>query len=145
MDRNALVTGRIGGILNVPSHLSGRPQQPPGPGGMANSEDSSEDHGPRMLEENGLPSPGGPRLMDGYHGGGGMWGLPSQQPVPLGVAMSMMGPSFPIGLSPHPGIRLNHLSQGGVVSGSGMLPLGGLPMGPHHLYMPPTAGTGPKL
>jgi len=147
MDRNALVTGRIGGMLNVPSNLGGRPQQAPGPGGMANEEDSNEDHGPRMPEDTGPLSPGGPRFMEGYYGSGGLWGFPSQ-PLPPGVTIPMMGPNFPIGPLPHPGVRFNHVSQGGVVTGGGALPLGGLPMGPlppHHLYMSPTAGSGPKL
>jgi len=139
MDRNTLVTGRIGGVLNVPSNLGGRPQQPPGPGDMANGWDLNEDHGPRMSEE------GGPRFMEGHYGSGGLWGFPSQQPLPPGVAMPMMGPNFPIGPPPHPGVRFNHLGQGGVVAGGGVLPLGGLPMGPHHMYMSPTAGSGPKL
>jgi len=133
MDRNALVTGRIGGVLNVPSNLGGRPLQSPGPIGMANGEDSNEDHGLRMSEESG------PRFV---YGSGGLWGFPPQQPLPPGVTMPMMGPNFPIGPPPHPGVRFNHLSQGGV------LPLGGLSTGPlpsHHLYMSSTAGSGPKL
>lgn len=135
MDRNALVTGRIGSVLNMPSNLGGRPQQFPGPGGTANEEDPNEDHGLRMSEE------GGPRFMEGCYGGSGLWGFPTQQPLPPGVvAMPMMGPNFPIG-PPHPGVRFNHISQGGMVTG-------GLPMGPpppHHLYMSSTAGSGPKL
>lgn len=142
MDRNALVTGRIGGVLSMPSNLGGRPQ-PPG-----NGEDPSENHGLRMSEESGSSSPGGPRFMEGYYGSGGLWGFPSQQPLPPGVTIPMMGPNFPIGPPPHPGVRFNHIGQGGGVAGGGMHPLGGLPMGPlspHHLFMPPTAGSGPKL
>jgi len=142
MDRNALITGRIGGILNVPSGLGGRPL---GPGGMANGEDLNEDHGPRMPEESGPSPPGGPRFMEGYYGSAGLWGFPPQQPLPPGVGLPMMGPNFPIGPPPHPGVRFNHIGQGGGVGGGGVLPLGGLPMGPHHLYMSPTVGSGPKL
>jgi hypothetical protein len=91
MDRNALVTGRIGSVLNVPSNLGGRPQQSPGPGGTTNGEDSIEDHGPHMSEESG------PRFTEGHNGSGGLWGFPSQQPLPPGVTMPMIGPSFPIG------------------------------------------------
>jgi len=137
MDRNTLVTGRIGGVLNMPSNLGGRPQQSSGLGGTASEEDSNEDHGLRMSEESGH-SPGGPRFMEGYYGGGGLWGFPTQQPVPPGVAMGMMGPNFAVG-PPHAGVRF---SQGGV------LPMGGLAMGPlspHHLYMSSTVGSGPKL
>jgi hypothetical protein len=142
MDRNALVTGRIGSVLNVPSNLGGRPQQSPGPGGTTNGEDSIEDHGPHMSEESG------PRFTEGHNGSGGLWGFPSQQPLPPGVTMPMIGPSFPIGPPLHPGVRFNHINQGGMVAGGGVLPVGGLPMGPlspHHLYMSPTAGSGPKL
>lgn len=138
MDRNALVTGRIGG----------RPQQSPGPGGVANGEDSNEDHGFRLFEESGPSSTGGPRFMEGYYGNCGLWGFPSQQPLPPGVTMPIMGPNFPIGPPPHPGVRFGHISQGGAVAGGGVHPMGGLPMGPlpsHHLYMSPTAGSGPKL
>lgn len=145
MDRNALVTGRIGGVLSTPSNLGGRPQQSPGPGGRANEE---EDHGLRMSEESGPSSLGGPRLPEGYYSGGGLWGFPSQHSLGPGVAMSTMGPNFPIGPLPHLGVRFNHVSQGGVVAGGGVLPMGSLPMGPlspHHLYMSPTAGSGPKL
>ena len=140
MDRNALVTGRIGGVLNMPSNLGGRPQQSPGLGGTVSEEDSNEEHRLRMSEESGH-SPGGPRFMEGYYGAGGLWGFPTQQPVPAGVAMPMMGPNFPIG-PPHPGVRFNHMSQ------SGVLPMGGLSMGPlspHHLYMSSAVGSGPKL
>ena len=148
MDRNALVTGRIGGALNGPSNLGGRPQQFPGPGGTANEEDPNEDQGLHVPEEIGPSPPGGPRFMEGYHGSGGLWGFPSQQPLPPGAAMPMMGPNFPIGPPLHPGVRFNHINQGGVVVGGGVHPVGGLPMGPlsaHHLYMSPTAGSGPKL
>lgn len=148
MDRNALVTGRIGGALNMPPNLGGRPQQSPGLGGTATGEDSNEDQGVRMFEESGPSSPGGPRFMEGYYGSGGLWGFPPQQQLPPGVAMPMMGSNFPIGPPPHPGVRFNHLGQGGMVTGGGMLPLGGLPMGAlpsHHLYMSQTAGSGPKL
>ena len=151
MDRNALVSGRIGGVVNVPSNIGGRPQQSqqsPGSGGMANGEDSNDDHGLRMSEESEPSLPGGSRFMEGYYGSGGMWGFPSQQPLPPGFAMPMMGPNFPIGPPLHPGVRFNHPSQSGVVGGGGVLPLGGLPTGPlppHHLYMSSTAGSGPKL
>lgn len=148
MDRNALVTGRIGGVFNVPSNFGGRPQQPPGSSGTANGEDSNGDYGPRVSEESGPSSSGGPRFMEGYHGGSGLWGFSSQHSLPPGVAMPMMGPNFPIGPPPHPGARFNHMGQSGVVAGGGILPLGGLPMGPlppHQLYMSPTAGSGPKL
>ena len=143
MDRNALVTGRIGGILNVPPNLGGRPQQP-GSSGMVNGEDSSEDQGPRMSEESG-PSLSGPRFAEGYYGSGGLWGFPVQQSLPPGLTAPMMGPNF-MG-PPHPGVRFNHIGQGGGVAG-GVLPLGGLPMGPlspHQMYMATTAGSGPKL
>lgn len=139
MDRNALVTGRIGGVFNIPSNLGGRPQQLPGSGGMANGEDPDEDHGPRMPEETGPPPLGGPRFMEGYHGSGGVWGFPSQQSFPPGVTMPMMGPNF-MGPPPHPGVRFNHVGQSGVAGG---LPIGPLP--PHQLYMSTTAGSGPKL
>ena len=148
MDRNALATGRIGGVLNMPSNLGSRPQQSPGPGGTANGEDSNEDHGLHMPEESGPSPPGGPRFMEGYYGSGGLWGFPSQQPLLPGATMPVMGPNFPIGPPLHPGVRFNHVSQGGVVAGGGVLPVGGLPMGPlspHHLYMSPTVGSGPKL
>jgi hypothetical protein len=108
---------------------------------MADGEGSNEDHRPRIPEEIGPSSPGGPRFMEGYQNSGGLWGFPSQQPLPPGVTIPMMGPNFAIG-PPHPGLRLNHIGQGGV------LPLGGMPMGPlslHNLYMSPTAGSGPKL
>ena len=129
MDRNALVTGRVGGILNVPCGLGGRCKQSAGQGGTASGEDSNEDHALGVPEENG------PRFMEGYHGGSGPWGFPSQQPP-------VMGGNFAIGPPPYPGVRFNHVGQGG------MLTMGGLQMGPlspHHLYMPPTAGSGPKL
>lgn len=122
MDRNALVTGRVGGILNVPCGPGGRCKQ----SGTTSGEDSNEDHALGAAEENG------PRFMEGYQGGSGPWGFPSQQPP-------VMGASFPIGPPPYPGVRFNH---------GGVLPMGGLQMGPlsaHHLYMPPTAGSGPKL
>ena len=144
MDRNALVTGRIGGVLNTPN-FGGRPHQPPGPSGMTNGDDLNEDHGPRVSEESGPQSLGGLRHIEGYHSSGGLWGFPQQPPLYPGVTIPTMGPNFPIGPPPHPGVRFNHLSQGGVVAGGGVLPLGGLPMGPHHLYMSPTAGSGPKL
>ena len=144
MDRNALVTGRIGGILNVPSYLSARPQQYPGPGGAVGGEDPNQDPALRMPEEDGFSSPGGPRFMEGHHAGGGLWGFLPQQPA--GVGVPVMGPNYPIGSPPHPGARF-HINQGRV-AGGGVLPLGGMSMGPlspHHLYMSPTAGSGPKL
>lgn len=146
MDRNALVTGRFGGILNVPSNLGSRSEQPHERGGMAN-EEPSEDPEFHMSEESGPYSPGGPRYMEGYHGYSGLWGFPSQQPIPPGVTIPMMGPNFLIGPPPHPSVRFNHIGQSGV-SGGRVLPLGGVPMGqlsPHHLYMSPTGGSGPKL
>lgn len=140
MDRNALVTGRIGSMLNVPSNLGVRPQQSPGPGSLAGGEDSDE--GPRvpMLGENGPSSSGGPRTMEGYYRNGGiLWGFPPQQPVPQGVSIPVMGPNFLISPS-LPSVRFNHINQGGAVAGGGP-PLGGLPMSPHHL----SPGSGPKL
>lgn len=148
MDRNALATGRVGGVLNVPWIGRRDYEQSPGQGGGANGEDSNEDHGPGIPEENGPSSAGGPRFMEGYFGSGGPWGFPPQQPLPAGVTMPMMGGNFTIGPPPYPGVRFNHIGQGGVVAGGGVLPMGGLQMGPlspHHLYMPPTAGSGPKL
>lgn len=143
MDRNALVTGRIGAIHNSSSNFGTRPQQPPEPGGTANEKGSNEDPGLRLSDEDGLFLAGGPRFTEGYYWNGGLWGLPSQHHIPP----SMMSPNFLIGPPPHPSVRFNHVGQGGVVAG-GVHPLGGLPMGPlppHHLYMSPTAGSGPKL
>jgi hypothetical protein len=142
MDRNALVTGRIGGILNVPSNLGVRPQRPPGPGDGAGGEDANEDSALRTPEEDGLFSPGGPRFMEGHHTGGGLWGFLPQQPA--GLEIPLMGPSFLMGPPLHPSARFNQ----GRAAGGGVLPLGGSSMGPlspHHLYMSPTAGSGPKL
>ena len=144
MDRNALVTGRIGGILNGPANLLGvRPQQSPGPGSLAGGEDPNEAPRFPIPEENGPSSSGGPRLVEGYYGNGGLWGFPAQQPIPPGVTMPIMGPNFLIG-PPLPSVRFGHINQGGVVAGGG-LSLGGLPMSPHHSYLSPTAGSGPKL
>lgn len=136
MDRNALVTGRIGGMLNMPSNVGVRPQQSPGPG----EEGSNEGSGSPRSEENGLSSPGGLRSMEGYYGSGGLYrGLSLQQPIPPGVAIPMMGPNVWAG-PPLAGVRFNHINQGG-----GGPPLGGLPMSPYQLYLSPTAGSGPKL
>lgn len=145
MDRNGLVTGRIGGTLNVPSNLGVRPQQSPGPGGLAGGEDSNEGPGPAVSEVDGRSSPGGPRFTEWYCGNGGSWGFPPQQPVPPGFTIPMVGPNFLIG-PPLPGVvRFNHANQGGMVIAGGGLPLGGLPMSPHHLFLSPAAGSGPKL
>lgn len=147
MDRNALVTGRIGGIHNTPSNIGARPQQSPGLGTAVGGEDPNKSPGLRAPEENRPSSPGGPRFAEGCYGNGGLWGFPLQQPVLPGVTIPMMGPNFLIGPPSHPSLRFNHIHQGGV-AGGGVLPLGGSPMGvlsPHHLYMSPTAGSGPKL
>jgi hypothetical protein len=144
MDRNALVTGRIGGIFNGPPNPGVRSQQSPVPGSLAGVEDSNEGPGLPISEEIGAPSPGGPRFMDGYYWNGGLRGFPAQQPVPPGVTIPSMGPNFLIG-PPHPSVRFGHINQGGVVAGGGLIPLGGFPMSPHHSYLSPTAGSGPKL
>lgn len=146
MDRNALVTGRFGGIHNAPYNIGARPQQSSGLGAAAGGEDPNEGPGLRASEDIRPPSPGGPRFAEGYYGNGGLWGFPLQ-PVPPGVTIPMMGPNVLVGPPSHPSVRLNHINQGGV-AGGGVLPPGGLPMGvwsPHHLYMSPTAGSGPKL
>ena len=138
MDRNALVTGRIGGILNGPANLGIRAQQSPGPGGLAGGEDSNEGGGVPMSEENGGSSVGGPRFIEGYYESGGLWGFPPQQPVPPSVAIPMMGPNFLMS-PPLPNVRF-----GGVVAGGGP-PFGGFPTSAHYSYLSPTAGSGPKL
>lgn len=143
MDRNALVTGRIGGTLNVPSNLGARPHPSPGLGSSVGGEDLNEGPGLRVSEENGALSPGGPRFTEGHYGNGGLWGSPPQQHIPPSVTIPMMGLNFLTG-PPLPSVRFNHISQG-VVGVGGGLNLGGLPMSAHHLYLSQTAGSGPKL